>query len=143
MPSTSITSASGRDFQIKVSDPDVSPSVYNAIGGLRNTQMTINNNPVDITSVTSGGFGEFDPDGGIQNFSFSLDGIYDSATTGAQSLMQAARDRVIVEIKVESGHGDAFFSQAVVETFTREGAFDNVELFSATIQSHGRVAYIP
>lgn len=143
MPTTSITSKSGRDFEIKVADPNNSPSTYAAIGGLRNTSMTINDNPVDITSVTSAGFREWDPDGGIQEFTIQTDGIFDSATTGAQSLETAARTRVLVEAKIESGHGDSFFMTCVVNTFERTGAYDNVETFSCSLSSHGIVAYIP
>jgi predicted secreted protein len=141
MPTTSITSASGRDFQIKVADPDVSPSVYAQIGGLRTTTFNINNNAVDITSVTSAGFTEWDPDGGIQNVSADIEGIFDSNTTGAQSLSKAAEQRVLVEANVVSGHGDSIFFAAVVTSFTRTGAHDNVETFSASLVSHGTINF--
>lgn len=141
MPTTSITSASGRDFQIKVADPDVSPAIYAQIGGLRTTTFNINNNPVDITSVTSAGFTEWDPDGGIQNVSADIEGIFDSNTSGAQSLNKAAETRVLVECQVVSGHGDSIFFTSVVTNFTRTGAHDNVETFSATLTSHGVINF--
>lgn len=141
MPTTSITTGNGRDFQIKAADPDVSPSVYASIGGLQSTSMTINNNPVDITSVTSLGFREWDADAGIQDVSITASGIFDSATTGAQSLETSARTRVLVEVQIDSGHGDSFNFAAVVNSFERSGEQDGVELFNTSITSHGTIHY--
>ena len=141
MPTTSIVSKSGRDFEIKVADPNVSPAVYAQIGGLRTTTFNINNNAVDITSVTSVGFTEWDPDGGIQNVSAEIEGIFDSNTTGAQSLQTAAQTRVLLEANVVSGHGDSIFFTCVVSNFVRTGAHDNVETFSASIVSHGTIEF--
>ena len=143
MPYTTIDSASGRDFQIQVADPDVSPSSYVSIGGLRNTSVTANNSPVDITNVLSAGFSEWDPDGGIQNFAISTSGIFDSRTTGAQILDQANRDRVLLECRIASGHGDYYYFSVVINTFAREGAYDNVETFTCSMTSHGRIVYVP
>jgi len=142
MPITSITSHSGRDFNIKAADPDVSPSVYATIGGVRTSEMTINNNSVDITNVSSEGFQEWDPDGGIQSITFNIDGIYDSGTQGAQNLYKAAHTRVLVEINVVSGHGDSIFAAAAVENYQRTGAHDGVEMFSCTLNSHNVVRFV-
>ncbi|KKM69499.1 hypothetical protein LCGC14_1450180 [marine sediment metagenome] len=141
MPTTSITSKSGRDFEIRVADPNVSPAVYAQIGGLRTTTFNINNNAVDITSVTSAGFTEWDPDGGIQNVSAEIEGIFDSNTTGAQSMSTAAETRVLIECQVLSGHGDSIFFTAVVTAFTRTGAHDNVETFTSSLVSHGPINF--
>ena len=141
MPSTSITAKPGRSFEIKVADPDVSPSVYAQIGGLRNTSMTINNNPVDISNVVSKGFREFLPEGGLQDIAVTATGIFDSATTGAQSIEKAARTRVLVEVQIDSGHGDAFNFAAVVNTFERSGDHEGVEEFNMSLTSHGTIHY--
>ncbi len=141
MPTTSITAKEGRAFEIKVADPDVSPAVYAQIGGLRTTTFNINNNAVDITSVTSKGFTEWDPDGGIQNVSADIEGIFDSNTTGAQSISKAAEQRLLLEANVVSGHGDSIFFTCVVTTFTRTGAHDGVETFSASLVSHGTINF--
>ena len=143
MSFTSITSASGRSFQLQVADVDISPSSYVAIGGLRSTSMTLNDNPVDISSVTGNGFREYDADGGLQDAAFSISGIMDSNTAGAQALYQAARQRVLIDCRVVSGHGDTLYFTAVVETFERSGTHEDVELFSASLKSHGRLQYVP
>lgn len=141
MPTTSITSKSGRDFEVRVADPDVSPAVYAQIGGLRTTTFTINGNPVDITSVTSNGFAEWDPDGGIMSVTLEIEGIFDSNTTGAQSMSKAAETRVLLEVQVLSGHGDSIFFTTVISNFTRTGVHDNVETFTASLASHGEINF--
>ncbi len=142
MPATSITAKSGADFLIKAADPDVSPSVYATIGGTRNSTMTFNNNPIDITNISSNSFREWFAKG-IQQVDISGDGIFDSATTGAQNLEKAARTRVLTDIQVSSGHGDSFIFSAVVNTFERSGNVDGVEEFSFSLSSHGSIHHTP
>jgi TP901-1 family phage major tail protein len=142
MPFTpSITAKPGRQFVLKVSDA-VSPTNFVTIGGLRNTQMTLNNNPVDITNAASNGFREYLPDGGVQSFSMSGDGIFDSETTGAVVLFTAAKDRTVIEGQIVSGHGDSFVGFFVVTNFQRNGPYDGAETFSVSLESTGQLAYV-
>jgi len=136
----SITAKPGRDFLLKVSD-QTSPTNFVTVGGLRNVQLTINNNPVDITNAASNGFREYLPDGGVQSFSFSGDGIFDSETTGANSLFDAAQNRTVIEGQISSGHGDSFTGFFVVTSFQRSGAFDGAETFSVSLESTGQLVY--
>ena len=138
MPTTSITAKAGADFLIQAADPDVSPSVFATIGGTRNSSMTFNNNPIHNTNISSNAFREWFAKG-IQEVTVSGDGIFDSATAGAQNLEKAARTRVLTEIKVSSGHGDSFIFTAVVNTFERSGSIDGAEEFSFALASHGDI----
>ena len=142
MPATSITAKSGADFLIKAADPDVSPSVFATIGGTRNSTMTFNNNPIDITNILSNSFRKWFARG-IQEVGITGDGIFDSTTSGAQNLEKAARTRVLTDIQVSSGHGDSFVFSAVVQTFERSGTVDGVEEFSFTLASHGSIHHTP
>lgn len=142
MPFTSITSSSGRNFLLQVADVDVSPSSYVNIGGQQVAGFTINNNPVDISSVTGNGFREWDADGGLQDLAATVSGIFDSRTTGAQALYEAARDRVLIDCRLTSGHGDTIYFTAAVENFERNGSHEDVEKFSCSLKSHGRLQYV-
>lgn len=133
------TAYRGRDFALYVADPDVSPSVYNLVAGLRTSGLTINNNPVDITNIGSGGFRELLADGGVQSFEMSGDGIFDDSSPGVEILADAAINRVVLEAEIRSANGDSFRGQLVVMTFQRTGAFDQAETFSVTLGSTGRV----
>ena len=137
---TSITARSGRDFLLKVSD-GTSPTTFNTVGGLRNVSLTLNNNPVDVTNVSSGGFREYMADGGVQSASLSGDGIFDSATVGAALLWQAARSRTLVGAEGVSGHGDRFVGAWAVTSYRRGGTFDGAETFTVAMESHGELVY--
>ena len=138
----SIDAKAGRLFILKVAT-GVSPTEFVTVGGLRTTSLSINNNPVDITNVASGGFRELLPDGGVQAFSMAGDGIFDSQTQGADLLFTAARNRTMIECQIISGHGDEFRGNMVVASFQRTGPFDNAETFSVALESSGQLIYIP
>ena len=138
---TSITAYSGRDFIIKLADPDVSPSSFSTLGGLRSGTITINDNPVDITNVASNGYQEWLADGGVFSVSVSGDGIYDGTGTGAQLAHTASVNRTYVECQVNSGAGDYFVFDAVIESYERTGSYDDAEGFSISLASHGVVTY--
>ena len=138
---SSITAKPGRDFLLKVSD-GTSPTTFVTVGGIRNTQLTVNNNPVDITNAASNGFRELLPDGGIQSFDLSADGIFDSNTTGADLLNAAMLGRTLIEVQIVSGHGDSFVGAVAVASFQRAGALNDAETFSVQLQSHGQINYM-
>lgn len=137
----SITAKPGREFVLKVAQAG-SPTTFVTVGGIRTTGLTINNNPVDITNVASEGYREWLPDGGIQQFSMAIDGIFDSQTNGADLLFTAARNRTLIEAQIISGHGDEFRGNVVVTSFQRTGQFDGAETFSAQLESSGQLLYI-
>lgn len=143
MSFTSITARSGRSYKLQVADPDTSPSSYVDIGGQQSLSITRNSGAIDITSVTSPeAFREKAPDGGIQDMSCSISGIFDSNTVGAQALQKANRNRVLIDCRLVSGHGDTHYFTATVDTFERSGTHEDVEKFSATVSSHGRIQYV-
>lgn len=138
-----ITAKSGFNLRVYVSDPDVSPSVFEVIGGLRSPSITINNNPVDITNVASNGFREFLPDGGIQDFQLSASGVFDSKTNGARILWTASVNRQLAELRLESGHGDSFQGLFVISSLTRSGQYSDAETYNISLNGSGQIIYTP
>lgn len=139
----SITAKPGFQFLFQVADPTVSPTAFVVVGGLRNTSLTINNNPADITNAASNGLREFLPDGGIQEFSLTADGVYDSKTTGAKLVATSAVQRKLIEGRIVSGHGDSFVGTFVISSITRTGNFQEAETFNISIQGAGQIVYVP
>lgn len=137
----SITAKPGFQFLLKVADPAISPTSFLTVGGLRNTQLTINNNPADISNAASNGFREFLPAGGVQDFQLSADGVFDSQTPGARLVFNAAVNRTLIEAQIVSGHGDAFFGNFVVQTSQRSGPYQDAEQFSIQLQGSGQIIY--
>jgi TP901-1 family phage major tail protein len=139
--SPSITAKAGYNFVFQVSD-GTSPTVFQTVAGLRNIRLTVNNAPADITNAGSQGFRELLPEGGIQSFSASAEGIFDSANSTTQAAIQeAAINRTYVEGKLVSGHGDFFVGNFVVASFERAGPNDQAETFNITLEGSGRISY--
>lgn len=143
IPDPSVAAQPGREFVLMLADPSNSPPVFQAIAGLRNTQMSLNNNPVDVTNVASQGYREWLPDGGVQEMQITADGIFELGTSGEGSALmwEAAHERIILWGRVQSGHGDYFEGAFVVQTYQRTGAFDGAETFNTTIMSSGPTTY--
>lgn len=139
----SITAKPGFQFIFQVADSTVSPTAFLTVGGLRNTSLVINNNPADITNAASNGFREFLPNGGIQEFSLTADGVFDSKTTGAKLLETAAIQRQYIEGRILSGHGDSFVGSFVVASVTRTGNFQEAETFNVSLQGASQILYVP
>lgn len=138
--SPSITAKPGRQFTLKVSN-QASPTSFVTVGGLQNVRLSLNNNVVDITNMASGGIRELLPDGGIQQFSISADGIFDSNTVGFDKIREAAQNRTILECQIISGHGDSFIGYMAVTQFERVGALADAEKFSLTMENSGALGY--
>lgn len=143
IPDPSVAAQPGREFRLMVADPANSPPSFVEIAGLRNTQLSINNNPVDITNVASNGFREWLPDGGVKELQITCDGIYELGEPGSGSyiLQEAHNDRSLLWGRVVSGHGDSYEGAFVVQTFQRSGQFDGAETFNGTIMSSGEMTY--
>lgn len=143
MPFTpSITAKPGFQFVLKIADPAVSPTDFKLVGGLRNTALTINNAPADITNAGSNGFQELLPNGGIQSFNVTADGVFDSDTDGMTLLFTAARLRTLVECQIISGHGDSFVGTFAVANCSRTGPYQDAETFNVTLNSSGTIEYV-
>jgi predicted secreted protein len=130
----------GRAFVLKRGN-GATVEVFTTVGGVRTTNMTINNNPVDVSDNASG-WQKMLADGGIQSIEVSLDGIVKNNAV-FEDLLQDAFDRVPVSVQLESGNADVYQGAVVVASLQRSGAHDGAETFSATLQSDGAFTYTP
>ena len=139
----SIDARPGRQFNLQIGN-GVSPTTFLQYAGLRNTQLTINNNPVDVTNVASNGFREWLPNGGVMDLAIQADGIMDDPTAAAAAQVQSAvNNRTIIEARVISGHGDSYAGDFVIMSFARTGAFDGAETFQISMSSDTQPIYHP
>lgn len=117
-------------------------STFTTIAGVRSTNVTMNNNPVDITNVSSGGFQELLADGGTQSFEISIDGVFvdDSAFTTFQT---TADDRTLVWYKFSFGAAGVLTSKFAVRSLQLGAPHDGAQTFSATLSSSGTVTFTP
>ena len=117
-------------------------STFNTIGGARANDVTINNNPVDITNVSSGGFQELLADGGTQSVSISLSGVV-SSDAQFKTLQATADDRTLVWYKFTFGSAGVITSKFAVSNLQLGLPPDGAQTFSCQLMSSGTVTITP
>lgn len=117
-------------------------STFSTIGGARANDVTINNNPVDITNVSSGGFQELLADGGTQSVSISLSGVV-SSDAQFKTLQATADDRTLVWYKFTFGAAGVITSKFAVSNLQLGLPHDGAQTFSCQLMSSGTVTITP
>lgn len=117
-------------------------STFSTIGGARANDVTINNNPVDITNVSSGGFQELLADGGTQSVSISLSGVV-SSDAQFKTLQAAADDRTLVWYKFTFGAAGVITAKFAVSNLQLGLPHDGAQTFSCQLMSSGTVTITP
>lgn len=132
------TAYPGRDGLLQISANG--GSTFTTIGGVRNVQVTVNNNPVDITNVLSDGFQEMLANGGIQSVAISCDGVV-ADDTAWQTMVTQAHDRTSIHYKFTFASGGIIAGQMVFTTFQYTGAIADAQTFTGQLASNGTIAF--
>lgn len=125
----------GRAFLLKHEDGD-SPASYTTIAGMTLTSMSINNNPVDVTTKDSAGVQELLADAGNQSMEIQADGRYVHGASH-DNLEDAAHDRLSENYQLVFPNGDTYEGEFVVTTYQRSGPDGDAETFSVTLARNG------
>ena len=117
-------------------------STFTTIGGARVTNMTVNNNPVDITNAGSNGFQEMLPDGGTQSVSITMDGIVVD-NTAFETMLTQADDRTLIWYKCSFAASGVLSAQFAVASIAIGAPHDGAQTFNATLSSSGTLVFTP
>lgn len=131
------TAYKGRDFVLQMGDGATSET-FASVGALRTSSLSINNNPVDISNVSSAGWQEMLADAGTQSIEISADGVV-SNETQFPVFEQAAHDRTTHNYKLVSGNGVDREGSFVISSYSESGAHGDAVTFNVTLQSNGAV----
>lgn len=118
--------ASGRDLLIKKDNT--------AIIGARTDSVTINNEPVDITSKSSAGFRELLDEPGTRSIDLSISGVWHS--TNVLQAPALAGTYELTDITVDIG-STTISGDFMLVDFEVSGDHDDAIEFSASLQSSG------
>jgi len=125
----------GRDLLLKVGDGGTT-EVFTTLGAARATTVSIENNPVDITSLNSKGFQELQIKGGVQEIEISVEGIFkDSAAE--EILRAAAFNRSVKNYQLIFPNGEMIEGAFVISQYQREGSYNGLEVFSLKLLRTG------
>ncbi|MBI1215686.1 MAG: hypothetical protein GC185_07700 [Alphaproteobacteria bacterium] len=130
-----MTSQKGRDLLLKIGDGGA-PETFTTIGAARAVAMTLDNAPVDSTTMDADGIQSLSPDAGVQNMQLRLDGLFKDAVA-EETLRAAAFGRTACNYLLQFPNGDSYTAAFVVMDYARSGAHDGLESFSVTLRRSG------
>jgi predicted secreted protein len=129
----------GRDAALYVSQGGV-PETFAKLAGARTTNMTLNNEPVDVTNIDSNGFRELLPDGGVQSMEATISGIVKDHAVYRDVQLQA-QQRTLQTYQYRSGNGDIWQASMAIASLQRTGEYNGAETFNITLQSSGDISF--
>ena len=129
----------GKNFLVSI----YNGSTYDDIVQARVTDLTINNESVDITTKGStNGWMDKLAGAGNRSVSISFDGVFTDEAHKERLVTNAMADTFDL-YELTSGTGDKWGGTFQVTSYTRGGVQNAEETFSATLESSGEVVYTP
>jgi TP901-1 family phage major tail protein len=126
----------GRDLLLKIGGGESPTEIFSTIGAARTATVTVNNNPVDATTMADNGIQSLAADAGVQSMQIKLDGLFrDQAAE--ETLRAAAFTRVTRNYELLFPNGDKYAAAFVVESYARTGSHDGLEGFSVSLLRSG------
>lgn len=113
---------------------------FATVAGLRGTALAGRTRAVDVTAKDSGGFRQLLDGAGLQSFTLSGTGVFDSGA--AHDQVQALfLGRVVRDWRILRGDGSSYGGPCLVTALDFAGNHDGEETFSITLESAGAMAY--
>ncbi|MEO1602254.1 MAG: phage tail tube protein [Pseudomonadota bacterium] len=120
------------------------PEVFTTVGAIRNATITINGNPIDVTTAD-------DVDGnneiwrtsitGVKDFSISGDGVA-KALLPVQTVYNDFATGAITNYEVVAKWFGTWTVAMIVTNMTIEGPYDGAETFSIELQAAGAPTFV-
>lgn len=135
-----MAASKGRSFLLQMGDGTTSET-FNTVGGLRSTDVTVNNENVDETTKDSGGWRDLLEGAGVRSVSFSGAGVFKDDTRG-----KAARTAAIAGTQgnwrvIDTDTGDYFQGTFEFSNWNQTGEHNGPMEFSGTLESSGAVTF--
>lgn len=112
-----------------------------AIAGVRTKTVTINSEPVDITSDDSSGFRTMLDDVGQQSIDLSVEGVTENSTIRAAML--GGGSQLLTDITVAWPDGGTVAGDFYMNSYVETGTYNDAVTFTASLQSSGTWTYTP
>ncbi|MBI3440669.1 MAG: hypothetical protein HY052_02505 [Proteobacteria bacterium] len=134
-------SQKGRDLLLKIGN-GASPETFATIGAARTVAITINNHPVNSTTLDSNGFQCLEAAAGLQALEIILEGLFKD-TAAEETLRQSAFGRTTKNYQLLFPNGDVLAAAFVIGDYRRSGSFDGLEGFALTLVRSGNGTFTP
>lgn len=132
----------GRDFLLKIGDGATPVEAFTTLGAARTAALSLNNNPVDATTMSDAGIQTLAAEAGTQSMQITLDGLFKDASA-EETLRAAAFARTSKNFQLAFPNGDVYQAAFVISEYSRGGTHDGLETFSATLARSGQGTFTP
>lgn len=130
----------GSAFLLKIGD-GASPITYSTIAGLRTTQMSINGEPVAITSKDSGGWRQLLSGAGVRSVSVSGAGVF-TGSDAELRIKNHALGGVIDSYELSFEGGERMQGAFLVMRLDYSGDYNGERSYILSLESSGAVASV-
>ena len=116
------------------------PETFSIIGGLRVTQLTLNNQPMDSTHLESGVWRTLMTNAGARSLLLTGSGIFtDSASE--EILRSSAFAGIMRNYELAFGNGDKVSGAFLLTQYERAGEVDGEETYTLSLESAGAITF--
>lgn len=139
-----VKDSKGRLFRL-YKESDVTAGTYNIVGCQTTTSISINNNPIDITSKCSDGYVELMEGRASQQLEISMDFNINTAAISYEEVQAAVRNQTVLKyiVEVPGETPLAYSGSFIISAYSESGGTDEVITGSMTLQSSGAWAQEP
>jgi TP901-1 family phage major tail protein len=130
----------GSAFLLKIGDGE-NPVGYTTIAGLRTTQMTVNGEPVAITSKDSGGWRELLSGAGVRSVSVSGAGVF-TGSDAETRIKSHALGGVIDAYELSFEGGERMQGDFLVARLDYSGDYNGERSYTLSLESSGPVTNV-
>ncbi len=131
-----MTAYPGRDFLLQVD----TGSGFATVGGLRTTEMALNQTLVDTSHKDSGPWRKLLANSGLRRIAINAGGVFEDSA--AEDLVRlAAFSGSALNSKLLFGNGDVLSGSFLVSSLERAGNHDGEETYRLVLESAGTITY--
>ena len=128
-----MAASAGRELLIKKG--------VSVIAGVRTKTVTINGEPIDVTTDDDSGFRTLLASAGLRSIDLSVEGVTKDATLRA--IVAGVSSQLLTDISIEYPNGDTIDGDFYLVNIEESGEYQDALTFSASLQSSGPFTYTP
>lgn len=128
----------GSAFLLKVGN-GASPPAFTTVAGMRTTQMSVNGEPVNVTSKDSGGWRELLSEAGVRSVSVAASGLFTGSAAEARVKANALAG-ALDEYELSFESGERLRGRFLVTRLDYSGDYNGERNYSLSLESSGAVA---
>lgn len=127
----------GSAFLLKIGD-GAEPPAFATVAGLRTTQMSVNGEPVNVTSKDSGGWRELLSGAGVRSVSVAGSGIF-TGSAAETRLKSNALAGLIDDYELSFESGERMRGRFLLTRLDYSGDYNGERNYSLSLESSGPV----